>query len=282
MARLRFHYTAPPLTQGLTTLTQVGLAVALGSHPKAAEWWAWVVTEVPEWVLLIGVTWAGHLVLFWSTSLAFHYVDNHDRPTFIARYRIQSGPPKRPPMRKVLSNLAVTQLLITPVLLVGLWGLLRLRGWSVSPTLPGVWTLLAELVGMSVASIVWFYISHRFLHRPWWMKRVHRIHHEFRTSAAMASEYAHWVEFVFGSFMTLGIGIVLIMPSLPGLYLYALLAMTTVLVHHSGYALPWASWAVHHDWHHFRYKECFGTIGVIDRLLGTDAELKLLKEGDEV
>ncbi|MDG1478586.1 MAG: sterol desaturase family protein [Myxococcota bacterium] len=282
MDRLRFRYTRPPLTQGITSLAQVGVAIAIGAHPAAGVLWAEVVARVPESVLLIGVPWLVHLMLFWLFSLAFGYVNRYNAPEFIARYRIQSGPPRRPPIRVVLHNLAVNQLVLSPLLLAGMWGLLHLRGWTPEAELPGLLALLMDLAGMSVASILWFYVSHRFLHRPWWMKNVHRVHHEFRTSTAMASEYAHPVEFIFGSFGTLSIGVVLMTPSLPALYLYAVLALTTVLAHHSGYALPWMSWSVHHDWHHFRFKECFGTLGILDRVLGTDAELKALTDGETV
>lgn len=282
MARLTFRYTAPPLTQGATTLAQVGAAVALGSLPAAATGWQWLVQTVPEPALLIGGTLVGHLVLFWSAALACHVVDTRDWPAFIAKHRIQSGPPKRPTLRAALPNLLTNQLLLSPLLLAALWGALKLRGWAVSDTLPSLMELLLDLIGMSVLSVLWFYASHRFLHRPWWMKRVHRVHHEFRTTTALASEYAHWVEFIFGSFGTLSIGVLVLAPSLPAIWLFALVALTTVLVHHCGYAVPWASWAVHHDWHHFRYRECFGTIGVLDRLAGTDAELRRLKDGEVV
>jgi methylsterol monooxygenase len=278
--RLGFKYTSPPLTQGALSAVQIGAAIAIGAHPSSAALWREIVQKVPEWVLLIAVVWGGHAVLYWGVCLGFHYVDTHDRPAFIARYRNQTGDAHRPPMKRVLRNLAVNQLLLSPITLLLLWGALRLRGWAPSEELPSVLQLLAELAGMSVLSVLWFYASHRFLHRPWWMNKVHRVHHEFRTTSAIASEYAHWAEYTVGNFGTLAFGVVLIAPSLPGIYLYTLVAISTVLVHHSGYALPWASWSVHHDWHHFRYKECFGTLGILDRLLGTDPEFRTLKHGD--
>jgi len=282
VAKLSFRYTAPPLAQGLTTLLQVGAAAAVVAHPASASAWRTLIETVPEVVLIVVVPVVGHLLLYWGAVFAFGYVDRNDAPGFVARHRIQSGTPRRPPMEKVLPNLAVNQLVLSPLLLLALWGLLWLRGWSASPVLPSLSTLLLEQVGLSLCAMVWFYASHRFLHRPWWMKRVHRVHHEFRTTSAIASEYSHWFEFVFSSFGTLTCGVVLLAPSLVSIYLFELVAITTILVHHSGYALPWASWSVHHDWHHYRYKECFGTIGVLDRLLGTDEELKTLTDGQRV
>ena len=52
------------------------------------------------------------------------------------------------------------------------------------------------------------------------------------------------------------------------------------MIPRSGYAIPWASWSVHHDWHHFRYSEAFGTFGHLDRWLGTDKEFSTLKDGE--
>jgi sterol desaturase/sphingolipid hydroxylase (fatty acid hydroxylase superfamily) len=138
------------------------------------------------------------------------------------------------------------------------------------------------LAGLTILSAIYFYASHRFLHRPWWMKKVHKLHHEYRTSTAIAAEYAHWLEFIFGNFGTLAFGVLVLAPSLPTIYVFTVLATHTFAVHHSGFAVPWMSWSVHHDWHHYRYKEAFGTYGYLDRWLHTDAEFKTLKDGQEV
>ncbi len=257
-------------------------AIGLGAWAPARALWTRTVESLPAWALLILAPWLIHFLLYWVAGLLFHYVDTHDRPAFIARYRIQQGPVRRPPLAPTVRLLLVNQILWLPLLLWGMAALLQLRGWQPTATLPGVPRLLLELAGLSACSLLVFYSSHRFLHRPWWMKRVHRKHHEFRTTTALASEYAHVVEFAVGNFLTLAAGVVLLAPSLATIYLYLVLAMLTVLFHHCGYALPWAPWSVHHDWHHYRYTEVFGTLGIIDRLLGTDQEFRKLHDGDVV
>ncbi|MCB9678274.1 MAG: sterol desaturase family protein [Alphaproteobacteria bacterium] len=281
MARPTFHYTKAPPTQVLSGAVIIGLAYGATLLPGSATAWARFVGATPEWVLIVVVPWVLHLALFWSVSLAFHYVDTTDRPEIVRRYRIQRGKPVKPPLSKVLPNLAVNQLFWSPLMLLVIWGLLKLRGWAPLPVFPGPLQLAWELVGMGALSILWFYASHRFLHRKWWMQKVHRVHHEFRTTTAMASEYAHWVEFTAGSFGTIAVGVVALAPSLFAIYLYTVLSLSTVLAHHSGYALPFVSWPVHHDWHHYRVKECFGTIGLLDRLFGTDTELRTLEHDEE-
>ena len=73
----------------------------------------------------------------------------------------------------------------------------------------------------------------------------------------------------------------LIGPHLATIYVFALVSVLTILVHHSGYALPWAPYSLPHDWHHYRVKELFGTTGFIDRLLGTDQEFRNLEHDEE-
>lgn len=281
MARPTFRYTAAPPTQVLSGAALVALAYGAAMLPGSAAAWARFVGATPEGVLIVIVPWVLHLALFWTVSLAFHYVDTTDRPEIVRRYRIQGGKPVKPPLSSVLPNLAVNQLVWSPIMLLLIWGLLKLRGWTPEPTFPGPLQLGWELLGMGALSVIWFYATHRFLHQKWWMKRVHRVHHEFRTTTAMASEYAHWFEFTVGSFGTIGVGVVALAPSLFSIYVFTVLSITTVLAHHCGYALPFVSWPVHHDWHHYRVKECFGTIGVLDRLLGTDEEFRTLRDGDE-
>ena len=91
---------------------------------------------------------------------------------------------------------------------------------------------------------------------------------------------AHPVEFAIGNFLTMVGGALILAPHLVSMYLFALLGLMTILIHHCGYALPWAPWAVPHDWHHYRFKELFGTVGLLDRVFGTDEEFRTLEDGD--
>jgi methylsterol monooxygenase len=275
-----FRYTRAPLTQSISSIVIVGGTLAAMATPAAEAGWAAFVTGTPGWVQLLVGPMVLHLAVFWGMVAAFERVDRTDQPAWIARHRIQSGKARVPPRDRVLRNLALNQGILAPVMLLLLWGALELRGWEVSATLPGPLTVLGELFGMAVCSLLWFYASHRLLHRTWWMKRVHRVHHEFRTTRAIASEYAHWFEFVVANFGTLACGVVLLGPSLPSIYLYTVLSLHTILAHHSGYAVPWLSWSVPHDWHHYKYTEIYGSVGILDRLLGTDKVFRTLEDGE--
>ena len=279
---MAFIYTRPPWTENIASFVGVSAAIALLLWPEFPAFWRTYLDSAPQWWSFGGVVLLIHGGIFYGFVAMCAYVDRTGKPDWIARNRIQTDIKKRPPRRKVVTNLAINQLFWTPLVLLGIWQLLLLRGWERAETLPSIPRLLLTMGGLTVISATWFYFSHRFLHRPWWMKRVHSVHHEFRTSTALAAEYAHPVEFIFGNFGTMAAGIIVLAPSLFTIYLYTLLGTTTFVAHHCGFAIPWLSSPVHHDWHHFRYVESFGTFGLLDRWLGTGTEFESLKDGQRV
>lgn len=275
-----FTYSRPRWTQHLLDAAILLAVFAVGATGVFTTSLEWLASLGSEPAVVIGSLWILHQVLFWVVVAAFLYVDRTDRPRFISRYRIQDGPVRRPTTAKVLKNLALNQAVFAPLMLAVVYGGLKLRGWSLTAEVPGPLTVAWQLAVMGALSVVFFYATHRFLHRKWWMAKVHRVHHEFRSTSAWSGEYAHPVEFCVGNFGTLAVGVLVVAPPMATIYLFTVLSMLTFLIHHSGYALPWASWSVHHDWHHYRYSEAFGTYGLLDRWLGTDAEFRTFRDGE--
>ena len=282
LAYVPFRYTRPPLTQHLLVGSILLAAVLVGSTHWGAEQWAKLVEGRSPRLLLVGGLMALHTAVYWSVGLFFHQVDLTDRPAYVARYRIQSVRRKHPSFEQTVRVLARNQFIFLPVLLMAMGEVLVMRGWEVETQLPTLGRFVLELIGQTACALVIFYVSHRTLHRKFWMKRVHWVHHQFRTTTALASEYAHPIEFAVGNFFTLAGGALLIGPHLATMYVFALVSVLTILVHHSGYALPWAPYSLPHDWHHYRVKELFGTTGLIDRWLGTDQEFRTLEHDQEV
>ncbi len=279
---MAFRYTRPSWSQHVPAALAVSAVSLWLLTERAASDWQAFLAATPPWVRLVGVVFVLHALVFWGLAALFTAVERTGKPAFIARTRVQDAVATRPPTARVARVLAVNQLLWTPAVLLAIWGLLELRGWRSDAALPTVPRFLAELGAMAVLSPLYFYATHRFLHRKWWMKRVHRVHHEFRTSSVLAAEYAHWVEFVFGNFGTMGVGVVLVAPSLPAIYVFTALGTLTFAAHHSGFALPGLPDPVHHDWHHYRVREAFGTYGLLDRWLGTHEEFASLRHGEVV
>ena len=223
-----FRYTSPPLTQGLTSLGFVAAGIGLMHLPGAdAAWAAWL-DWAPPWLQVVGVFFVLHGLIFWGMAAFFGAVERTGKPAFIARHRIQSGSPPAASGRS--PPVGLEPAVLAPLMLLLLWGALQLRGWA-SPAV--LCRRRCSTSRCSPCAAVWFYASHRFLHRPWWMKWVHQVHHEFRTTSCPL-EYAHPFE-VRGELRQLG-WVVLVAPIRH--HYYTILATVTFVGHHSGYAVP--------------------------------------------
>lgn len=109
------------------------------------------------------------------------------------------------------------------------------------------------------------YFGHRLLHRPYFYKRVHKLHHEFSAPFGLTAAYAHPFEIAF-----LGIGTVgapTLFSLLGGdlhmvtVYVWVVIRLLQAVDAHSGYDFPWSlhNWlpfwggADWHDKHHERF-----------------------------
>ena len=85
----RFSTAAP--TQHILSLSVLGLAVATGATAWGQSTWAELVGDRSAQLLVTGGLMILHTALYWSVGMAFHYVDTHDTPAFIARTRADCG-----------------------------------------------------------------------------------------------------------------------------------------------------------------------------------------------
>merc|ERR1712200_34331 len=53
-------------------------------------------------------------------------------------------------------------------------------------------------------------------------------------------------------------------------WLWFTLALLNTLNSHSGYHLPFLSSSEAHDFHHLKFNQCYGVLGILDYLHGTD------------
>lgn len=57
-------------------------------------------------------------------------------------------------------------------------------------------------------------------------------------------------------------------------WVWYFLALFNTLCDHSGYHLPFFTSPEAHDFHHLKFNNCFGVIGLLDRLHGTDDQFR--------
>lgn len=159
--------------------------------------------------------------------------------------------------------------------------------------LPGTGKLLAQIAFCMAVEDAVFYWSHRLLHVRAFYPHVHKEHHKFHQPWALASEYAHPVEFLLGNIVPVIAGPRLLahayeatgwahfMPHTFTIMAWMLVRIATSIDNHGGYAFPWSpvrllpSWlglsTDAHDFHHSRNTGLYASQFTFwDWAMGTD------------
>lgn len=147
-----------------------------------------------------------------------------------------------------------------------------------------LWYLPVSVLLYLAAHDTWFYWTHRLMHRPWWFRHAHAVHHASRPPTAWAAMSFHPWEALTGA---------VVIPALVFLIpihvaaLGLVLAIMTVMgvTNHMGWELfprivvrgvvgHWLITATHHQRHHDEYRGNYGLyFRFWDRLCGTDRGL---------
>ena len=166
------------------------------------------------------------------------------------------------------------------------WGWFE-RGWTRlyrDVTDYPLWWLPVSLGVYLLLHDSWFYWTHRLMHRPWWFKRMHAVHHASRPPTAWAAMSFHPFEAISGALIIPLL--TLLIPIHIGM-LGVLLAIMTVMgvTNHMGWEMfprrlvqgglgKWLITASHHELHHQKYRCNYGLyFRFWDHLLGTDRGL---------
>ncbi|CAD8197142.1 unnamed protein product [Paramecium octaurelia] len=131
-----------------------------------------------------------------------------------------------------------------------------------------------------------FYWSHRILHLPKLYPKIHKVHHQYNVSIAIATEYAHPIEFISSNIIPIFSG-----PYLLGdrihcitILIYVGLHLSKAIHQHCGYVFPWelynylpfATNSIHHGLHHSENNGNYGSQFILfDKLFGTCIEYKV-------
>lgn len=163
------------------------------------------------------------------------------------------------------------------------WGWQHL-GWTrvyLDPAAYPLWYLPLSVLIYLFAHDTWFYWTHRLMHRPYWFRIAHAVHHASRPPTAWAAMAFHPVEALTGAVVIPLL--VFVIPIHVGALATVLAVMTIMgVTNHMGWEIwPALLWrgpigeglitASHHQRHHGEYRCNYGLyFRFWDRVCGTD------------
>jgi len=219
-------------------------------------------------------------IYFWLNSLFFFYLDIF-KPAMFMKYKIQDNTELKNDevMKTVL--VCLRNQFLTMVVSVPLYFLSKIRGQQFTAVqLPTFHWVLCEFCVFIVVEELGFYYAHRLLHHRSIYKHIHKIHHEWTAPISIVGIYCHPIEHIISNILPLYMGAFVMGSHIATSTLWMCVAISSTQVSHGGYHLPFFPSPEAHDFHHLKFTNNFGVMGVLDRLHGTDESFVKTKAYD--
>ncbi|CAL1289043.1 unnamed protein product [Larinioides sclopetarius] len=229
------------------------------------------------------IVWGSFLVTFlvyWLAGLCYTLIDYTGRPAFAMKYKIQDNASHPVPFGKIWK--VVKQVLINqvfagiPFFIFGYY-MMTWRGYDSGKSLPPFRGILMEIAFCVFMEEIGFYYSHRLLHHPRFYKHIHKMHHEWTSPIAITAIYCHPVEHLLSNLMPALLGPLILGSHMFTSWIWFSLALLSTLNSHCGFHFPFFPSPEAHDFHHLKFNENYGVLGILDRLHGTNNAFRTSK-----
>jgi len=210
-------------------------------------------------------------VYFWLNSLFFMFLDIF-KPAYFMKYKIQEDAQVKMPELMKAIRVCIRNQFIGLLISVPLYFLSKARGQpSTAETLPTFHWVLFEICVYIVVEEIGFYYSHRLMHHRVLYKHIHKIHHEWTAPVSIIGIYAHPIEHIMSNLIPVFMGPFIMGSHFSCIWLWSCISISSTQVSHGGYHLPFFPSPEAHDFHHLKFTNNFGVMGVLDRFHGTDS-----------
>jgi len=236
--------------------------------------WPEKIDNIPLFLFIL--LFSVHELAYTIFNLILYFIYKSDNP-FFEQFKVnnEKWPWKENPeefrvlFKRSMKQIIINQFVVLPLILFTNSVILKKLKLRVDlESFPETYEIIWQTLFFTICDDFLFYWSHRFLHWNRIYPYIHKIHHEYKITLGIASEYAHPVEFIFGNILPTSLGSMLLGTKVHA-FTYAIwicekIYKTTEA--HSGYGFPWSPTTLmpfkvpsdHHNFHHLKFKGNYG------------------------